>query len=63
MNVLIAIDKFKGSLSARQAAEAITRGLPAGTQTDLCPIADGGEGFAETMKEALGGEWVEIDAA
>lgn len=61
MNVLIAIDKFKGSLSAVEAAHAIQAGLPSDSQADLCPIADGGEGFAETMMTALGGKWINVD--
>jgi glycerate kinase len=61
MRVLIAPDKFKGSLSALAAARAIERGFRAAcanVSTDLAPIADGGEGFAEAMVAALGGEWV-----
>ena len=51
MRVLIAPDKFKGSLSAREAAAALAAGLaqfPA-IVADLCPVADGGEGFAEAL--------------
>lgn len=62
---LIAPDKFKGSLSAPQAAAAIASGirrvLPDAV-FDLCPIADGGEGFMETMAVALGGRWVNCPA-
>lgn len=63
MRILIAPDKFKGSLSAPAAAEAIARGLQTvwpGAQLDLAPIADGGEGFAESLAVALGAEWVTI---
>jgi glycerate kinase len=51
MRVLIAPDKFKGSLSARQVAEAVAAGLGQfpGVTVDLCPVADGGEGFAEAL--------------
>lgn len=62
MRVLVACDKFKGSLSAVEACEAVKAGLQAGgmeAEFDLCPIADGGEGFAESMTSALGGEWVQ----
>lgn len=59
---MIAVDKFKGSLTAGEAAEAIRAGLPEGAEADMCPIADGGEGFAETMREALGGRWVEMES-
>ena len=45
MRVLIAPDKFKGSLSAAEVAEALAAGMQRpGVTVDLCPIADGGEG-------------------
>lgn len=56
MKVLIACDKFKGSLSAGDVALAIQRGLGEGFEVELCPIADGGEGFVEAMLTALGGK-------
>jgi glycerate 2-kinase len=52
---LIACDKFKGSLSAADACAAVQRGLGEGWQVDLCPIADGGEGFVDTMIAAMQG--------
>ena len=63
VRILIAPDKFKGSLSAPAAAEAIARGLRSvwpDAHLDLAPIADGGEGFAESLAVALGAEWVRI---
>ena len=65
MRVLIACDKFKGSLTATEACEAVRDGLRgAGASDDLviCPVADGGEGFAESMVAALGGEWRTCEA-
>ena len=54
---LAAPDSFKGTLSAPQVAEAIGRGVEsAGGIPDLCPAADGGEGTAEVLLAALGGE-------
>lgn len=56
MRVLIAPDKFKGTLTARQAAEAIARGWRQTRPTDLLtllPISDGGDGFGAVMSEAL----------
>jgi glycerate 2-kinase len=54
MRILIAPDKFKGSLSAKQAAEAIERGIlkvfPSATCT-LLPLADGGEGLLDAFQE------------
>ncbi len=61
MRILVAPDKFKGSLSAVAAAEAIARGWRRACPQDaleLAPIADGGEGFAETLCRALAGEWI-----
>jgi glycerate kinase len=44
-------------LSARQVAEAIGRGVEsAWGQADLCPAADGGEGTAAVLIEAMKGE-------
>lgn len=62
MHVLIATDKFKGSLPASDVSRAIADGLPSSFQIDSCPIADGGEGFTDTMLSALGGRWVECDS-
>jgi glycerate kinase len=61
VKILVAPDKFKGSISALAAAEAIARGWRAAmphAEIELAPIADGGEGFAETLCAALGGAWV-----
>ncbi len=62
MRILLALDKFKGSLTGKEAAEAVTRGLRKGgieADIEICPIADGGEGFTEAIMTALGGEWRE----
>jgi glycerate kinase len=56
MRVLIAPDKFKGTLTARQAAAAIARGWRRARPDDalnLLPISDGGDGFGEVMGELL----------
>ncbi len=61
MRVLVAPDKFRGTLTARAAAEAIASGwLRARPRDhlDLAPMADGGEGTMEVLVEALGGEIV-----
>jgi len=65
MKILVAPDKFKGSLSAVEAVAAITRGLRAvwpEAEITGVPIADGGEGFAEALGGTLGGSWVETRA-
>jgi len=65
MRILIAPDKFKGSLSAREVAENIKAGfrrvLPEAT-IDMVPMADGGEGTAEVISDALGGSWLKCHA-
>jgi len=61
MRILIAPDKFKGSLSARQVAENIALGIGdviPDVQIEIAPVADGGEGTAEVIHDSLGGEWV-----
>jgi glycerate kinase len=61
MRILIAPDKFKGSLSARQVAENIALGIGdviPDAQIEIAPVADGGEGTAEVICSARGGEWV-----
>ena len=49
--VVIAPDKFKGALTAMQAAQAIERGVKraADIECKLCPMADGGEGTVEAF--------------
>ncbi|MCB1131266.1 MAG: glycerate kinase [Verrucomicrobiae bacterium] len=62
---LVAPDKFKGSLGAEEAAAAIAAGIrrmEPDAEIDFCPIADGGEGFTETVHSALGGRWITCDA-
>lgn len=61
MHVVVACDKFKGSLSALEACQAIERGLGDGVTVEQCPIADGGEGFVEAMVTAGGGRRVEAE--
>ena len=52
MRVLVAPDKFKGTLTARQAAEAIEHGWRRERPDDdleLVPLADGGEGTLDAL--------------
>jgi len=56
MRVLIAPDKFKGTLTARAAANAIAAGWTKARPDDalsLLPISDGGDGFGAVMGELL----------
>ncbi len=58
MKVLIAIDSMKGSLTSLEAGEAAAEGVRRAwpdARVQVCALADGGEGTAETLIEALGG--------
>lgn len=65
MKILVAPDKFKECLSAVEAARKLTdaaaRAFPDAEITRL-PLADGGDGFAETLVPASGGEWEDVPA-
>lgn len=62
--VLVAPDKFKGTLTAGEVAGAIADGLArAGIKSDICRIADGGEGTLEIVVDAVGGEVVSCPAS
>lgn len=59
--VLVAPDAFKGTFTAAEVAAAIAEGLEAeGVAADRCPIADGGEGTADALRAALGGDEREV---
>jgi len=65
MKVLVAPDKFKGSLTAAAAARAIASGWTTifpEDMIDVAPIADGGEGFAEALAAAMCGTWISVPA-
>jgi len=65
MRILIAPDKFKGSLKAMEAAEAIRDGFSRvfpDAHYDLSPIADGGEGTAAIFHQSMEGELIETKA-
>ena len=57
LQVLIVPDKFKGTLTARQAAETIARGwrtVRPGDGLKLLPMSDGGDGFGEVLGDLIG---------
>lgn len=60
--VLIAPDKFKGTLSAQEVADALSAGLAAKTDVRTIPLADGGDGSLEAIA-AAGFVVVELDPA
>jgi glycerate kinase len=65
MKIVVAPDKFKGSLPAAQVAAAIAAGLHAGrpgAEVVTIPVADGGEGTVDAAV-AAGFERVPVTAA
>ena len=65
MRILISPDKFKNSLDARKVADNIAAGLREvipDAVIEIVPIADGGEGTADVIRQASGGEWATCDS-
>lgn len=63
VRIVIAPDKFAGTLTAVQAAEAIATGWARrapGDELVQLPMADGGPGFLDALSAALGGELVSV---
>jgi glycerate kinase len=59
VRVLVAPDKFKGTLTAQEAADAIARGwgrADSNAMIETVPMADGGEGTLDALVAAMGGE-------
>jgi len=61
VKIVVALDSFKGSLTAVQAcdivAAAIRSSIPA-AEIVTKPMADGGEGTAAVLMAAAGGQWI-----
>lgn len=63
MNILVAMDSFKGSVSSLEAGEAVKKGIQAGMKSlheealviDILPVADGGEGTVEAFVAGTSG--------
>lgn len=63
MRVLVAPDKFAGTLTAVEAAAAIAEGWARRApddELDLAPMSDGGPGFVDVLHAALGGELLAV---
>lgn len=66
MKILIAPDKFKGSLTAREVCTAIEKGLLKIDPTlsiKSIPLADGGEGTCEILTENSGGSIISVEVS
>ncbi|MBE3592795.1 MAG: glycerate kinase [Thermoanaerobacter sp.] len=65
MKILIAPDKFRGSLSALRVADSIEKGIlkifPKAI-IEKVPMADGGEGTVESLVDATGGKIIKTKA-
>ena len=65
MRVLIAPDKFAGTLTAVEAADAIADGWRRSAPDDdvtTAPLSDGGPGFVDVVQAALGGNLLSVTA-
>jgi len=63
MRVVVAPDKFAGTLSAPEAATAIATGWrrrDPDAEVDEVPMSDGGPGFVDVLHAALGGELLAV---
>jgi glycerate kinase len=59
VKIVVALDKFKGSLTAPRACEIVAnaiRSIQPTTNIAVKPMADGGDGTAEVLHAALGGQ-------
>ena len=62
--VIVAIDSYKGCLTAAEANQAASEGVLAkmpDAQVVQVPVSDGGEGFLEAFQATMGGEIVEVN--
>lgn len=63
MNVVIAIDSFKGSMTSSEAGQAAREGILRvypDADVKVFSIADGGEGTVETLTAGMGGELISV---
>lgn len=66
MNVVVAIDSMKGSLSSSEAGNAIKEGILRAiphAEVTVCPVADGGEGTMDALVKAMGGRFEKVSVA
>ena len=66
MDIVIAMDSFKGSLSSLEAAEAVREGILRShpdAHIVIRPLADGGEGTVDALIAGLGAERVSVEVS
>ena len=66
MKIIIAPDSFKGTLTAAEVCDILTRAFASvypGAEIHAIPLADGGEGMAHAWQAACGGELRGAEAA
>lgn len=64
--IVVAVDSFKGSLTAEQVAFSIEYGIKAimpDCEVVKLPLSDGGEGLLDSLAKTIGGERVEVVVA
>jgi len=64
MNIVIAIDSFKGSLTSLQAGNAAVEGIKSvypDADITVRPLADGGEGTVDALVSGMGGEFRSVE--
>jgi len=62
MKIVVAMDSFKRSLSAIEACRAVAAGIERvcpGSEIEICPLADGGEGTLDIVMTVRDGCWLE----
>ena len=61
-HVVVAVDSFKGCCSSLQAGTIIAEAFErcGGFETDVVPMADGGEGTVDAVVQATGGQFVDV---
>lgn len=65
MKALIAIDSFKGSLSSFEAGAAVAEGIKRvypEAETEIFPVADGGEGTVDALVTGMNGQKIFTEA-
>ena len=63
MKIVVAMDSFKGSVSATRVCQVVAeviRSIVPRVEVVTKPMADGGEGTAAALMAAAGGQWIEV---